>query len=761
MICGIYLLNGTIEHLKLFFAMTARLLIFALLFFSVSIFGQSNNKSDQSSDELLVHISAAETYQISGDLAGALIENRAVLGIALQRVGNIAIEEGRYDDAVKYLSASLTYADTAPNRLNLAVAYLRQNQFEKAIEQAQRSLAIDPTFNAANVILGNIYFSKEDYAAALPYLERVFRAAPDFDVANALGLTYLNLKQLDRAKLLFDEVMLASKNPGPDLHLLIAQNYEKTNYPIETEREIRRAIALDPKHARARFLLGYFLLLHAGSERLSDAGAAFEEVLKLSPDDFYSNFFVGVVATSENQHEKAIRFLQKAISLNPNKGEAYLFLGQSQIELDQLEEGEKSLRKAVALEAGRPETDAQSRRTHFLLGRLLVRTGRKEEGEKELRIAADMQKKGLQDSRNEISQIMTQVVDDPSKSDKRNSTKVELTPERVAEFNKFKTYLSEVLAQTYHNLGVIAVQSSRVADALDLFESASGWKADFPGLDRNWGIVSFRAGQIEKAIGPLARQLKINPNDNLIRRMLGVSYYLTKNYIKSVETLKPLDATIVADAELAYFYAISLIQIKQNQAAAQVLSRLADASRNNAEALFYSAQGFMMTGDYARAVNEFRNVAVLEPNREKTNYLIGQSLIRLNRFDEAEKAFARELEINPSDASSKYHLALTLIERKIDPERTVSILEEAIALKSDYADARYQLGKIYLEKGDTPKAIEQLELAVKADDGKDYIHYQLSVAYRKVSRKEDADRELKRYQELKEANRRNDSPMGN
>lgn len=741
--------------------MAAKVLLFVLLFLSVGILGQSKQLPAADSNELVRRLTAAETYQISGDLAGALVENRAVLGIALQRIGNIAIEEGRYDDAVRDLTESLAYADTAPNRLNLAVAHLRQDRLDKAIEQARKALSIDQNFTPANVILGNVYFSRGEYASALPFLEKVFRAAPDFEVANALGLTYLNLKQLDRAKLLFDEVLLAAKNPGPDLHLLIAQNYEKTNYPVETEREIRRAIALDPKHKRANFLLGYFLLLHAGSERLSEAGSAFEEVLKTSPTDFYSNFFVGVVATSENQHEKAVKFLRTAIRLDPNKGEAYLFLAQSQIELNDLAEGEESLRKAVALEGGKPENDAQSRRTHFLLGRLLVRTGRKEEGEKELKIAADLQKKGLQDSRNEISQILTQVVGDQNKSENQNTSRVKLAPERVAEFARFKAYLREVAAQAYHNLGVIAVQRSRVPDALEMFAAAARWKADFPGLDRNWGIVSFRAGKLDKAVAPLSRQLKNDPNDSLIRRMLGVSYYLTRDYAKSVETLKPLGAAITADAELAYFFAISMIQIRQNQDAAQVLSRLAEASRNNAEALSYAAHGFMMTGDYSRAVKEFRHVVSLDPNREKANYLIGQSLFRMNRFDEAEKAFARELEINPSDFLSKYHLALTLIERRIEPERTMTLLEEAIALKHDYADARYQLGKMYLERGDTPRAIEQLELAVKADDSKPHIHYQLSLAYRKASRKEDADRELKRYQELKEADRKTDSPMGN
>jgi tetratricopeptide (TPR) repeat protein len=760
-----------LKHLRglILLVMSAKILIFVLLFFAFNIYPQKispkknepnqTSQTNQTNDELQKHLSAAETYQISGDLANASIENRAILGIALQRVGNIAIEEGDYAGAVKFLNDSLIYTDNAPYRTNLAVAYQRLNQLDRAIIETQKAISIDPNFLYGHYILGNIYFTKGDYQSALPHLEKVFKAAPDLEVANALGLTYLYLKQAERAKLLFEEIQIAMGKDTPQLHLTLSQAYQKTNYPLEAEREINRALALNPKYPRANFFLGYLILEQGGSDRLGEAGAAFEEELKITPEDFYCNFFVGVVASSENDHEKAIKYLQKAIRINSQKSGAYLFLAQSQIERGDLAEAEKNLRQSILLEGNAGEINIQARRTHFMLGRLLIRAGRKEEGEKELKIAQALQSKSVQDARDEINQILGNVIKETNKSENSNSVKVDLPPERVAEFRKFKAYLSEILAQAYHNLGVIAVQSGKTDEALANFEAAAKWKADFPGLDRNWGIVSFRARQFEKAIAPLSRQLKTNPNDNLVRRMLGVSYYLTNDFTNAVETLKPLEPVIVTDAELAYFYGISLVNLKRNQEAMPIFAKLSDVSQANPTSLFYAAQGFMILGDYERAVKEFRQVVALNPKFEKANYFIGQSLIRLNRFDEAEKAFSRELEITPADVLSKYHLALTLIERKIEPDRTLSILEEAIALKYDYADARYQLGKMYLEKGETNKAIEQLEIAVNSDANKDYIHYQLSIAYRKASRKDEADRELKRYQDLKAANRKTDAPM--
>lgn len=757
--------------------MSAKVLIFILLISALNIDAQRtipknsnqtvfNQSSQSNTDELTLHLSAAETYQISGDLANAAIENRAIIGIALQRIGNIAVEEGNYSDAVKLLKQSTAYFDNAPNRTNLAIAYLRLNQLDKAIEEAQTAITLDPKYAGAHYILGNIYFTKEDYKSALPELEKVLLLAPDFEAAHALGLTYLYLKQSERAKLLFDEMIASVGKDTPNLHVLFGQAYEQTNYPLEAEREFKRALALEPKHPRASFFLGYVILQHGGSERLDEAGKAFEEELKLSPDEFYANFFAGVVASSIGDHKKAIGYFEKAIKADSQKSAAYLFLGQSQLEQNDLGLAEKNLRQSILLSKTDAKDNFESRRSHFLLGRLLVKTNRKEEGEKEFAKAREVQEQSIQSARDEISRILGQVVGDrkdstvnsaANLSDKLKST---LSSERVAQIKQIKSYLSEILAQAFHNLGVIAVQNAQTDSALENFALASEWKIDFPGLDRNWGIIAFRAGQFDKAIKPLERHLKENSSDNLIRQMLGANYYFTRNFAKAVETLKPLETVLTSDAELAYFYGISLIQLKRNQEAVPIFNKLAEISQKNADALFYAAQGFMILGDFGRAVKEFRTVIALSPNTAKANYFIGQSLIRLNRYDEAEKAFKAELTLDPNDVLSKYHLALTWIERKIELEKTIAILNETINLKPDYADAHYQLGKIYLERGETQKAVEQLEAAVSADATKDFIHYQLSIAYRKMSRKADADRELKRYQELKSAIRNTDAPTG-
>jgi tetratricopeptide (TPR) repeat protein len=85
-------------------------------------------------------------------------------------------------------------------------------------------------------------------------------------------------------------------------------------------------------------------------------------------------------------------------------------------------------------------------------------------------------------------------------------------------------------------------------------------------------------------------------------------------------------------------------------------------------------------------------------------------------------------------------------------------LSEVVRDKPDYADAQYQFGKILLERGEVKAAIERLETAVRLDPTKDYSYFQLSAAYRRDGRLEDAQRSLQTYQKLKDKARGTDQP---
>lgn len=726
-------------------------------------------------DRLARHLSAAETFQLSGDLERAGEENRSVIAIALARLGAIAIRERQLQRAAQLLADSLAARDDPEARTDLAIAHMRLLEVDAALAEARAALALDEKNARAHHVLGKLLYMKGDYAAARPELERAVVLDPDLDAGYTLGMTYLRLKDTARAKLLFEEMQAALSNSA-DAHLLFGRAYEETGFAPEAEREFRAALAVDPRAPRAHFYLGYVILRHGGSERAAEAGEEFDRELQLSPHDFYANFFRGVVAATAGDHRGAVARLSEAARLKPDSGDAHLFLGQSQAELGD-PAAERTLRRAIELTPDVSQNSFQIKRAHYLLGRVLLKAGRRKEAEDELAVARGLQAQSLESTRAEVGEILGQVVksagaasapsqlaaapDNPAgKNSEAAGGGVLLIEEsgpdaREAErFRGLKGELGQILAQAYHNLGVIAAQQNQPALALRRFDEAAEWNPSLDGLDRNRGIVAFRAALYDRAVEPLARQLRTHPEDVLARRMLGVSFYLTRDFRRAAETLKPLEPSIADDAELAYAYAISLVQTADDKSAAAVFARLSARHSGDAQARAYAGQGFMLVGDYERALAEFRAAAAINPRAGRAHYNAGQSLIRLNRLGEAEREFRQELSLEPSDEASKYHLAYVLLEQKRETAEALGLLREVVAARPGYGDARYQLGKALGEQGDVAGAIENLEAAARAEPEKDYVHYQLSIAYRRASRTAEAERELQLYKELKAANRR-------
>ena len=598
-----------------------RFVTFLFLFLSCCLTAQafqvsrSDPRPTPQFDDLTRHRSAAETFQLSGDLENARVENRKVVSIGLQRLAAIAVREGDLRRSAEILREAIDIHDSHEARTSLAVVHMQLGEVDEGIAQARYAVSLEPNGVEALDALAKLLYLKADYAGALPVLERLFGSKPNFDSAYTLGMTYLQLKQLDRAKLLFEELLNAVTKKA-SLHLLLGKAYETTNYPLEAEREFRNAIKADPKMPGAHFYLGFTILQHGGSERLEEAGKEFDLELRLSPSDPYPNFFAGVVASSMADHPKAARFLNTAVRLKPDLSPAHLFLGQSQMEMGNDAAAEASLRKAIALNKDPSTNSFQIRRAYFLLGRLLNRMGRRAEGEKILAKAQELQGRLLESTREDISRLFGDVVSSAKSTNADTSSTSSSvkrpnapTPTDELALKRSNDQLSSIVAQAYHNLAVIAAQTGRVEEGLERFSAASRWKRDFPGLDRNWGIILFRSNKFDEAVGPLSRQLKTKPDDVLVRRMLGVSYYLTKKFGPATETLKPIAASLAEDPELAYFYGVSLVQLERHAEARVMFGSIADRNPKSAQAQIYAGQGLALAGDLAGSVASFRSAA--------------------------------------------------------------------------------------------------------------------------------------------------------
>lgn len=306
--------------------------------------------------------------------------------------------------------------------------------------------------------------------------------------------------------------------------------------------------------------------------------------------------------------------------------------------------------------------------------------------------------------------------------------------------------LKEILANAYHNLGVIYAQTSRYSEAAELFAKASQLGIPIADLDRNWATASFRASDYKTAVPPLRRHILAHPQDTSARQMLAVCYFMTDDFAKAAATFRALLPTLPDDPNVLYAAGVSLAKTGDSKTAESLFQRMLKQNPNSPEVHLFMGQAHAAQKEDSEALKEFSRALELNPNLPEAHYSAGKIYLEQGNLEQAESEFRSELTVNPGDAPAEYRLGHILLEQsKID--EAISLLSDVVRQRPSDADASYELGKAFLQKGDTAAAAEQTEKAIHLRP-EPHMFYQLSLAYRRQGKVKEADAALQQYQEL-------------
>ncbi len=169
-------------------------------------------------------------------------------------------------------------------------------------------------------------------------------------ILNNLGSIYSQIKQFDKALLLFDESIKKFPNcieAYPNLaNVLMAKGRSDTAKII-----LKKAIELNPKYLRPYSVLAGILV---GEGNLKKAEFFLKKSLDINPKDINTLVNLACVLKDSGNPKDAERFLKDALEINPNNDFALTNLGAVLNELEQFDEGEKYLRKALSINSSSP-----------------------------------------------------------------------------------------------------------------------------------------------------------------------------------------------------------------------------------------------------------------------------------------------------------------------------------------------------------------------------------------------------------------------
>ncbi len=167
------------------------------------------------------------------------------------------------------------------------------------------------------------------------------------------------------------------------------------------------------------------------------------------------------------------------------------------------------------------------------------------------------------------------------------------------------------------------------------------------------------------------------------------------------------------------------------------------------------AVAFYSRGSYDEAAQRFFEAADLNPRDPAPYLFLGKvssgAITESNGFDQRLERFAR---LHPENAWANYYYAASLWKhwKGADDHATLArvqtLLEKAVRLDSHLGVAFLQLGVVFAEQNNLPRAISSYQSAIQASPPMEEAHYRLALAYRKTGQPAKAQKEIELYQQL-------------
>jgi eukaryotic-like serine/threonine-protein kinase len=194
--------------------------------------------------------------------------------------------------------------------------------FSKAIEYFQQAIAKDPVYALA-------YSGLADCYSLLP----IFAFVPPNEACPKAREAALKALEID--------------DTLAEAHTCLARVIASYDWDWPGgEKELQRAIALNPDYAMARMSYGLIL---ANTGRFDEGIREAKRGLELDPFALYTNWILGVVYFLARQYDQAVDQFQKTLALDPTFIVAHTLLGGAYVAKSMYKEGIAELEKAVAI----------------------------------------------------------------------------------------------------------------------------------------------------------------------------------------------------------------------------------------------------------------------------------------------------------------------------------------------------------------------------------------------------------------------------
>ena len=664
------------------------------------------------------------------------------------KLGQVLATQGFFDDALEEYAKGSKHQDYSGQVLyELAVIFDEKGNRDGTIQLYQRTIAAEPTHAQSHFALGEIFYTNEDTETALHHYQQALSLTPSFKDAfyEPLEPYFAGLITPQQAMPILEKAMFVLPDDPRSYFYAGAveadagntekaiQHYEKTLEIIETDTSylqlelhlgnfndvyfnlgelhhqqgdvdtavgyFKRALALHPELADRFMVQGQRAF---DEESYQDAIEPLNMHLLLFPEDVSATYLLGQSYEASGNTDGAITFYERTLALDPQRPDV-LF------KMVHIYRGREAHQQAVDTLKRLIEIAPETTEAHYLLALsylslqqpndalpALLETTRLSPDD----VAAHYHAAILFEQKGEIDNAIVHY----EKTITLDTTLLENDIGRSLQTPMPGVKATEV--EPFFRLGTIYRQRNDEDNILRVYQPALEIESDHPELHHLLAVIFEKRDEREHAIRYYGLANHYNPDNfdwhySYARLLDRHAETLGDDYHKHAEmAVEEYTATIALNPTYvdAYFYR-GMLTLRYRQIG---------------ETLYR----------YSQILEDFKQVAELQPKNREANYQVGVIYLEIDRHQLAKEVFKSMLPYAPKYRGIHLHLGKIAEweqawkEAIKHYEAEVALIQHPVEKGDDIAAKTYQrLGDLYYAHAlDYNAAKETLEKAIALDD---------------------------------------------
>jgi len=298
-------------------------------------------------------------------------------------------------------------------------------------------------------------------------------------------------------------------------------------------------------------------------------------------------------------------------------------------------------------------------------------------------------------------------------------------------------------------LGMIRAQQQRNAEAEKIFKSVVQLRPNFAGAHVNLGLLYLQMSRSDDAIAQFQEALRIEPGRaDALGALLNTWRVEAREAVHAGDLEKALALLIQArkasprNPDVLYDFGIAALRMSLFPDAIEAFTGVLKIRENDANALYGLGRAQIGLGKYQDAAETFSRYAKLYPQDASGHFALGIVLASLEKSAEARTELQKSVELQPEQTESYLQLGRICVDEG-DLDCAAAEFDRVLQRDPRHAEALSGMGRVSFQRKDYAKAIELLQQSIALDSSIRQAHYYLGLAYARVGRKEDGEKELR------------------